>query len=84
MQVDDNSLSFSKQGIEQDEESDSIEQYKPKNKRRKVEIDETVDPEASFDQKITAQMMQHILQLEKVTNKNTQIMFDIQSRSLAI
>lgn len=55
----------SKQGIEQDEESDSIEQYKPKNKRRKVEIDETVDPEASFDQKITAQMMQHILQLEK-------------------
>lgn len=49
-----------------------------------MEIDETVDPEASFDQKITAQMMQHILQLEKVTNKNTQIMFDMQSRSLAI
>lgn len=43
-----------------------------------------MDPEASFDQKITAQMMQHILQLEKVTNKNTQIMFDMQSRSLAI
>lgn len=45
-----------------------------------MEIDETVDPEASFDQKITAQMMQHILQLEKVTNKNTQIMFDARSK----